>query len=103
MSQFVLSQAASEDLLQIRAYIAQDNPSIVSEVLQRFEQTMKQLVIMPHLGHLREDLANEQLRVFPLYSYLIIYRPKSVPLEIVRVVSGFQDLSATMQFEDHSF
>lgn len=46
----------------------------------------------PGIGHERTDLADETLRVWTLQSYLIIYRPTSRPLEIVRVVSGYRDL-----------
>ncbi len=44
------------------------------------------------MGHLREDLAEEPLRFWPVYSYLIIYRPDSRPLEIVRVLHGARDV-----------
>ena len=44
------------------------------------------------MGHLREDLAREPLRFWPVYSYLIIYRPDSRSLEIVRVLHGARDV-----------
>ena len=37
----------------------------------------------PQVGHWRTDLASEPLRFWPIYSYLIIYRPDSKPIEIV--------------------
>jgi antitoxin ParD1/3/4/toxin ParE1/3/4 len=39
-----------------------------------------------------DDLDDETLRVWPVHSYLIVYRPEQKPIEIVRVVSGFRDL-----------
>lgn len=46
----------------------------------------------PGIGRLREDLADEPLRIWPVYSYLIIYRPETRPLQIIRIVSGYRDL-----------
>ena len=34
------------------------------------------------MGHLRQDLADEPLRFWAVYSYLIIYREDSDPLEM---------------------
>jgi len=36
---------------------------------------MHQLADHPGLGHLREHLADEALRVWTVHSYLVIYRP----------------------------
>lgn len=41
---------------------------------------------MPRKGHVRDDLTAEPLRFWPVFSYLIIYRPKTSPVEIVRVL-----------------
>jgi plasmid stabilization system protein ParE len=43
---------------------------------------MRKLAEYPGMGHLREDLADEPLRFWPLYSYLIIYRAAARPIEI---------------------
>jgi plasmid stabilization system protein ParE len=52
---------------------------------------------MPGLGHERPDLTNQPVRFFPIYSYLVIYRPETKPLEIVRVLSGYRDLASLFQ------
>lgn len=100
MTRFLVSPAAANDLMHIHAYIASDNPEKAREVRMRFEDVMRRLAVMPHLGHVRSDLANERLRVFPVSSYLIIYRPKTVPIQIVRVISGYQDLTLAMESPD---
>ena len=54
--------------------------------------------MIPTIGHLREDLADDEtLRFWPIRHYLIIYRPDSQPLEIVRVLSGRRDLKMLLQ------
>jgi hypothetical protein len=34
-------------------------------------------------GHWRKNLTDEAVRFFPVYSYLIVYRPETTPLQIV--------------------
>lgn len=48
---------------------------------------------MPHIGHVRDDLADETLRLWPVGTYLIIYRPDARPVQIVRVLSGYRDIA----------
>ncbi len=37
----------------------------------------------PGGGHWRKDLTDEQVKFFPIYSYLIVYRPETSPLQVV--------------------
>lgn len=46
------------------------------------------------MGHPRDDLADESLRVWPILGYLIVYRPDRQPIEVLRVLSGYRDLVA---------
>lgn len=51
----------------------------------------------PGLGHARDDLADETLRVWTVHSYLVIYRPETRPLQVVRVLSGYRDIAALFE------
>jgi antitoxin ParD1/3/4/toxin ParE1/3/4 len=94
MSRFVLSPAARRDLHDIWEYIAEDSVPAADRFVKRIHDVILKLVAMPSLGVLHEDLADETLRVWPVKSYLIVYRPETRPLEIVRIVSGYRDLPA---------
>lgn len=93
MSRFVFSPEASDDLREIRDYIARDSPDAARRVLVDLRAAIRRLAEMPEIGHLRQDLAEEPMRFWPVYSYLIIYRPESRPLEVVRVLSGYRDIA----------
>ena len=54
-------------------------------------EAINKLADMPGMGHRREDLTRQALLFWPVGKYLIIYRPDTAPLEIVRVVSGYRD------------
>jgi toxin ParE1/3/4 len=93
MPRYVLSPQARDDLSDLRDYIAQDDPAAARRVLNEVREAMRRLAQMPELGHVREDLADEALRFWPVRSYLIIYRPETKPVQIVRVLSGYRDIS----------
>lgn len=92
MSEFILSPAARLDLIEIWEFIAQDNVDAADRVRDEMLEAMRILAAEPGLGHYRKDLADEPLRFWRVYSYLIIYRPESRPLEIVRVLSAYRNV-----------
>ncbi|TVR32300.1 MAG: type II toxin-antitoxin system RelE/ParE family toxin [Nitriliruptor sp.] len=97
MPRFVLSHEATGDLRGIYGYIAADDPAAAHRVLEDLRTAMHRLAEHPGLGHLREDFADEALRVWTVHSYLVIYRPDARPLQVVRVLSGYRDIAALLQ------
>lgn len=97
MRRFVLSEAAAGDLRDIYAYIAADDPVAARRVLEDIRIAMQRLADHPGLGHLRDDLADEALRVWTVHSYLVVYRPDARPLQVVRVLSGYRDIAVLFE------
>ncbi|TVR24904.1 MAG: type II toxin-antitoxin system RelE/ParE family toxin [Nitriliruptor sp.] len=97
MPRFVLSEAAASDLRDIHEYIAADDPAAARRVLEDLRVAMHRLAEHPGLGHLREDLADEALRVWTVHSYLVIYRPDAQPLQVARVLSGYRDIAVLFE------
>jgi plasmid stabilization system protein ParE len=93
---FVLSAQAAADLEEIYAYIAADDPATARRVIEQLRAAMHQLSIFPGLGHLRDDLADESLRVWTVHTHLVIYRPDHQPLQIVRILSGYRDIATLL-------
>jgi antitoxin ParD1/3/4/toxin ParE1/3/4 len=58
---------------------------------------MQMLADNPEVGHLRTDLAPEPLRFWTIYSYMIIYRPETSPLQIIRILHGARDIKDMLQ------
>jgi len=54
------------------------------------------LADFPGAGHWRRDLTSAEVRFFPVYSYLIVYRPDTKPLEIVTILHGSRDVAAVL-------
>ena len=92
MRRFALTSAALEALRGIRDYIRRDSPAAAQRVIRELRAEMALLGTHPLIGHTRDDLSENSLRAWPVYSYLILYRPDTRPLQIVRVVHGARDL-----------
>jgi plasmid stabilization system protein ParE len=77
--------------------MAADDPAAARRVLEDLRTAMHRLGDHAGLGHLREDLADEALRVWAVHSYLGIYRPDARPLQVVRVLSGDRDTAGLLE------
>ena len=95
-SKHVLTEHAAADIREIWEFIAVDDPVAAERVLDELEEAMAHLVEHPALGHRREDLTDAKVRFWRVRSYLIVYDPETRPLEILRVLSGFRDLTALL-------
>jgi len=47
---------------------------------------------MPQQGHTRGDLTKRPVLFFPLYSFLVIYRPQASPIRILGVLRGSRNV-----------
>jgi toxin ParE1/3/4 len=95
---YILAPQAAVDLVEIWRYITEQSSvtladRIESEILDRFAL----LARTPNGGHVRGDLTNERVRFFPVYSYLIVYRPETKPLQIVSILHGRQDVERILK------
>ncbi len=86
MTRYALTPDAEEDLKEIRDWYRKERGrEPARRVLQDMRATMRRLAENPRIGHLRPDLFSKDLLVWPHYRYLIVYRPETKPLQVVRV------------------
>jgi antitoxin ParD1/3/4/toxin ParE1/3/4 len=97
MARFTLTDLAKSDIDEVVAYIRRDNRSAAKRVRAEIRDAMRQLADHPGLGHRRDDAMDETLRFWSVYSYLIVYRPSTKPLEIVRVFHGARDVGTAVR------
>ena len=94
MTSFRLSPEARRDIKEVWAYIARDNIGAATRVRCEIRDACRRLAQHPYTGHRRGDLTTrEDVLFWPVYSYLIIYRPDKKPLEILRVLHGNRDVT----------
>jgi toxin ParE1/3/4 len=51
----------------------------------------------PGAGHWRKNLTDQTVKFFPVYSYLIVYRPDTQPLQVVSILHGRRDLEQILK------
>jgi plasmid stabilization system protein ParE len=86
MTAFVLTPSAKQDINDICAYIANDNREAAGRVLDTLEATLFRLAKDPGIGHWREELADKRHKFLLVYSYLIVYRHETKPLQVTRIL-----------------
>jgi plasmid stabilization system protein ParE len=96
VKRFVLSPAATADIEQIEAFLDLHAPHATDAVLDALRDAMRRIAAQPGVGHLREELTDEPLRFYPVWSYLVIYRVTD-PVEVVRVVHGVRNVARELR------
>jgi plasmid stabilization system protein ParE len=51
----------------------------------------------PGSGHWRRNLTDEEVKFFPAYSYLTVYRPDTKPLQVVSILHGHRDVEQILK------
>lgn len=92
MPRVIRSPLAEDDLLEIWLTIAADNPAAADRMLDRISDVCTKLGRTPRLGVQRPELG-DGIRSFPVGQYVIFYRLNTRDLQIVRVLSGYRDIS----------
>jgi len=95
---YVLAPEAAVELVQIWGDIREKADV---ETADRVEAVIRQkidfLARNPGVGHSRKDLTDEPVRFFPVYSYLIVYRPECKPLQVVAILHGYRDVEQILR------
>ena len=93
MKQHIISPKASQDLLEIIDYFVRVNIDAGDNFVEKFDQKCKYLAKFPNMGRSYGNIKPD-LRGVPLDNYIILYRVIDSKIEIVRIVSGYQNLES---------
>jgi plasmid stabilization system protein ParE len=96
MKRFILTRRAKQDVNEIWDYIADDNIEAADRVLDALDNAILKLAKNPGIGHFREELADKRHRFFLVYSYLIVYRHETKPVQIIRVLHAARDVQSIL-------
>jgi plasmid stabilization system protein ParE len=94
---FVVAPQAARDLIDIWHYIQHESSR---ETADRVESVIRSkfayLAQFPGGGHWRRDLTEAPVRFLSVYSYLIVYRPDTKPLQIVAILHSHRDVAKAL-------
>jgi len=96
MKPFLLTPRAEQDVSDIWDYIADDSIEAADRVLDALEKALYKLARNPAIGHMREELADRRHRFLLVYSYLIVYRFETQPLQVLRVLHAARDVQSIL-------
>jgi toxin ParE1/3/4 len=98
-STYRLADKARVDLERLGRWMARESGVQRAEaVLKGLEERFRLAASLPLVGHRRDDLG-KGLRCLTMRPYLIVYRPQSFGIEIVRVIDGRRDLETLFDNE----
>ena len=90
---YILAPLAAADLVSIWQYVKEASDE---ETADRVEPVIRDKIAIladgRGVGHWRRDLTPANVRFFPVYSYLIVYRPETKPLQVVSILHGNRDV-----------
>ena len=85
---FSLHPGAAQDITEIWAFIAGENPVAARRVREEIMYAVHRLVSFPYQGRRRSDLTVLPLRFISIRDYLIAYAPDKKPLVVIAVFHG---------------
>jgi plasmid stabilization system protein ParE len=95
MSDYVLTSLAKVDIFEIWAWIAEDSEDAAERGEHAIYEACEFVAVSPLRGHSHQDLTRRSLRFWTLTrypNYTIVYRPETVPVQIVAVLHGKRNI-----------
>jgi antitoxin ParD1/3/4 len=96
---FQFTPQAIEDLDAIWWFIAQDNSDAADRVETEIMETCRRLAKHPLMGTRRQDVTPLPVRFWTVTrypNYVIVYRPDTLPLQVVAVLHGKRNLKEAL-------
>jgi toxin ParE1/3/4 len=89
---------AALDLFEIWEFVKdQSGVTTADHVELAIRERIALLAASPEAGHYRKDLTGEDVKFFPIYSYLVVYRPTTKPLQIASILHGRRDVAGLLK------
>lgn len=97
---FQFTTEAIEDLDDIWNFIARESPLAADRVEAEIIATCRRIAEYPLIGHKRQDITSLPVRFWTLLkypNYIIVYRPDTLPLQVIAVLHGKRDLEEVLE------
>ncbi len=100
MSGYALTPLAKADIFELWTHIAEHNENAANSVEQAIYDACEFVAEAPMRGHSHSGLTARSLRFWTLTrypNYTIVYRPETVPLQVVAVLHGKRNVRRILQ------
>ena len=93
----ILAPETAHDLVEIWRHL---NNKAGVEIAERVERAIRDRIVFPArtpgAGHWPRDRTEEAVRFFSVYSYLVVCRPETRPLQVVAILHGYRDVESIL-------
>jgi toxin ParE1/3/4 len=91
-----------DDLVQIKAFIAEDNPEMAQIVIEKLYAQFDNILLFPNIGSNLSVKVNfkTDLKFIMLDDYAILYKISGDFVEIYRIINVAQDLTIVFKEND---
>lgn len=90
---FIFTPRAAQDAHDIWQFLADEaGETTADRVLAKIYDECEKLGGFPRIGHFREELLSRQYKFHSVWSYLIAYRHKTKPIQVIALVHGKRNL-----------
>jgi plasmid stabilization system protein ParE len=100
MCHFSSRRRSAEDLDAIWRFIAEHSRDAADRVEMEIITTCRRLARHPMMGTKRRDLTPLAVRFWTIPkfpNYVVVYRPDTVPLQVIAVLHGKRDVKAVLE------
>ena len=88
---------ARDDIQEIWCHLLDKAGVTVADgVIEDIRDAARRLAEHPGIGHARPDLTPEPFLFWAVHSYLIVYAPDDVPITIIAVPHGAQNVQSVL-------
>jgi len=92
-----ITDIAKTDIKNLIEYIAKDNKTVSLKLIDDFYKSFELLSSFPEAGYLKKDIKDKTVRIYTIRkSFTIIYRIFKDRVEILRILTKYQNLLALL-------
>jgi len=93
----LITPQAKNDIIEIITYISNDNAKAALKINDTFKNIFEMLGDFPLTGTAKYSIQNQSVRIYSVKKqYSIVYRIKENQIEILRVLTRYQDIFAIL-------
>lgn len=93
----LITDSAKNDINNIFDFISTDNKTAALNLIDAFYKMFELLSNYPETGTLKNDLADKTIRIYSVKkNFVLVYRIKDNKIEILRVLTRYQNIFAVL-------
>lgn len=90
------TEAAREDLREIRRFIARDSTKYAARMIARIREAVELMSANPEAGHWLSEVESRDVREIYVASFRVVYRVRAERIQVLTVIHGARDFDGRL-------